>query len=116
MKRTPLYDMHVKSGARMVEFAGFSMPVQYSSMIEEHLAVRSYAGIFDVSHMGELTVSGRNSRSFIASLIPTSMKKLLPGRRMYTLFCNERGGVIDDLFVFMIDSDNYYLVVNASTI
>lgn len=115
MKRTPLYDVHVDAGGRMVEFAGFLMPVQYTSILEEHEAVRTVAGLFDVSHMGEFTVKGGNAALFLSGLIPTSMSKLEPGKGMYTLFCLENGGVIDDLFIFMIDDRNYYLVVNAST-
>lgn len=115
MKYTPLYKVHVESGARMVEFAGYEMPVQYTSIIEEHTAVRTSAGLFDVSHMGEITVKGPESKSFLSKLIPTSMTKLETGKGMYTLFCNEDGGVIDDLFIFMAGEDNYFIVVNAST-
>lgn len=116
MKKTPLYNTHLRSGGKMVEFAGYSLPVQYGSMIDEHLAVRGAAGLFDVSHMGEITVTGHNSRLFLSKLIPTSMDRLKPGRCMYTLFCNSKGGVIDDLFVLMIRENSYYLVVNASTV
>ncbi len=115
MKRTPLYDLHVEAGARMVEFAGYEMPVQYTSILEEHSAVRTAAGIFDISHMGEFTVMGPAAEEYLASLIPTDMAKLEPGKCMYTLFCKEDGGVIDDLFIFMIQRGYYYLVVNAST-
>jgi len=116
MKKTPLYNKHIELNARMVEFAGFSMPVLYSSIIDEHLAVRNSVGLFDVSHMGEFTVKGDNAELFLSKLIPTSMAKLEPNKSMYTLFCSESGGVIDDLFIFMIEKNNYYLVVNASTI
>ena len=116
MKKTPLYNKHIESGARMVEFAGFSMPVVYSSIIEEHLTVRNSVGLFDVSHMGEFTVKGDNAELYLSKLIPTSMAKLEPNKSMYTLLCSESGGVIDDLFIFMIEKNNYYLVVNASTI
>jgi aminomethyltransferase len=116
MKKTPLYNTHVESGGRMVEFAGFSMPVLYTSILEEHETVRTGAGLFDVSHMGEITVKGRNAALYLSKLIPTSMSKLEPGKGMYTLFCYENGGVIDDLFIFMINAESYYLVVNASTI
>ena len=116
MKKTPLYNKHIESGGRMVEFAGFSMPVLYSSIIEEHLAVRNSAGLFDVSHMGEFIVKGDNAEQYLSKLIPTSMSKLEPGKSMYTLLCLENGGVIDDLFIFMVEKNNYYLVVNAGTI
>lgn len=115
MKRTPLYDLHVKSGGKMVEFAGFEMPVQYSSILDEHHAVRNAAGIFDVSHMGEFTVKGKNATLYLSRLIPTSMFKLEEGKGMYTLFCRENGCVIDDLFIFMENEEHYFLVVNAST-
>ncbi len=115
MKYTPLHKVHVATGAKMVEFAGYEMPVQYTSIIEEHLAVRTASGLFDVSHMGEFTVKGPESRRFLERLIPTSMTKLEKGKGMYTLFCNKDGGVIDDLFIFMVSDEHYFLVVNAST-
>lgn len=116
MKKTPLYSNHIELSGRMVDFAGFSMPVLYSSILEEHFTVRSSAGLFDVSHMGEFIVSGDNAADYLSRLIPTSMDKLEPGKGMYTLFCSDNGGVIDDLFIFMINENSYYLVVNASTI
>jgi len=115
MKYTPLYKVHIETGAKMVEFAGYEMPVQYSSIIEEHIAVRTAAGIFDVSHMGEIIVKGPESKKFLSQLIPTTMTKLETGKGMYTLFCYENGGVIDDLFIFMVGDEHYFLVVNAST-
>ena len=116
LRKTPLYNIHTGLSGRMVDFAGFLMPVQYTSILEEHNAVRNSAGIFDVSHMGEIIVKGDNAALFLTKLIPTSMSRLVSGKGMYTLFCNENGGVIDDLFVFMIDEKSYYLVVNASTV
>ncbi len=116
MKITPLHGVHTGYGGRMVEFAGFSMPVFYTSILEEHETVRNSAGLFDVSHMGEFTVKGDNAAGYLSKLIPTSMSKLVPGMGMYTLFCLENGGVIDDLFIFMVEENNFYLVVNASTI
>lgn len=116
MKHTPLYSVHVGAGAKIVEFAGYEMPVQYTSIIEEHIAVRTAAGLFDVSHMGEITVKGPEARNYLSKLIPTSMAKLEKGKGMYTLFCNEDGGVIDDLFIFLIGEGDYFLVVNASTV
>jgi len=116
MKKTPLYNTHIESGGRMVEFAGFSMPVQYTSILDEHAAVRNSVGLFDVSHMGEFTVKGESAALYLSKLVPTSMSKLTPGMGMYTLFCSENGGVVDDLFIFMVGENNYYLVVNASTV
>lgn len=115
MKHTPLFRVHVDSGAKIVEFAGYEMPVQYTSIIEEHMSVRTAAGLFDVSHMGEITVKGSEAKKFLSGLIPTSMLKLKIGKGMYTMFCNESGGVIDDLFIFMAGDEHYFLVVNAST-
>jgi aminomethyltransferase len=99
----------------MVEFAGYEMPVQYTSIIEEHIAVRTAAGLFDVSHMGEITVKGPEAEKYLSRLIPTTISKLETGKAMYTLFCHENGGVIDDLFIFMVGNEHYFLVVNAST-
>jgi aminomethyltransferase len=115
MKHTPLYSAHIKAGAKMVEFAGYEMPVQYTSIIDEHIAVRTAAGLFDVSHMGEITVKGPEAKNFLSQLIPTTMSKLETGKGMYTLFCYEEGGVIDDLFIFQAGDEHYFLVVNAST-
>lgn len=113
--KTPLYDAHIELGGRMVDFAGWELPVMYSSIVEEHNAVRSAAGLFDVSHMGEIEILGKGAARFIAKLIPTRLSKLSPGKSMYSCFCNEAGGIIDDLFVYMKDEDDYFLVVNAST-
>lgn len=115
MKRSPLHEEHLRLGAKMVDFAGWELPVMYSSIIEEHEATRSAAGLFDISHMGEILISGGKSRAMLASLIPTRLDRLAPGAAMYSCLCNERGGVIDDIFIFMLAENEYYLVVNAST-
>lgn len=115
MKRTPLYNEHVRLGGRIVDFAGWELPVMYSSIVEEHTATRTRAGLFDVSHMGEISVRGKGAADYLSRLIPTRMDKLEQGKSMYSCFLNERGGVIDDLFIYMISDDNYYLVVNAGT-
>ncbi len=115
MKKTSLYDQHVALGARMVEFAGWEMPVMYGSIVQEHLDTRSNAGLFDVSHMGEIIVRGPDAEDFLESIIPTSLDKLYPGKSMYSCLPNQKGGVVDDLFVFMRDEHDYYLVVNAGT-
>lgn len=114
-QRTFLYDDHIKLGARMVEFAGWELPVMYTSIIDEHMAVRQSAGIFDVSHMGEIVAKGRGAKAALQRLIPTDMGRLEKGKSMYTCFLNEQGGIIDDLFIFMLSDNEYYLVVNAGT-
>jgi aminomethyltransferase len=115
MKRTALFDEHVKLGGRMVDFAGWELPVMYGSIVDEHTAVRERAGLFDVSHMGEVLVRGPHAADFLARLIPTRLDKITPGKSMYSSFLNERGGVIDDLFVYMVSGEEYFLVINAST-
>lgn len=115
MRRSPLHEEHLRLGGKMVDFAGWELPVMYSSIIEEHEATRSAAGLFDISHMGEILIRGGNSRAMLASLIPTRLDRLAPGAAMYSCLCNERGGVIDDIFIFMLAEKEYYLVVNAST-
>src|SRR5947209_11314306 len=97
--RTPLYERHVALGARLVPFAGWEMPVQYEGVIPEHRAVRSNAGVFDVSHMGELEVEGPKARAFLQAMLSNDLDKLEPGQAQYTLLTNERGGIIDDLIV-----------------
>ena len=116
LKRTPLYHIHKELGARLVEFGGWEMPVQYSSIIDEHLAVRSNVGMFDVSHMGELEIRGPESLSLIQNLITNDAAKLVDGQVLYTPMCTETGGIIDDLLVYRFAADRYMLVVNASNI
>ncbi|HTL16072.1 MAG TPA: glycine cleavage system aminomethyltransferase GcvT [Patescibacteria group bacterium] len=116
MKRTPLYDIHLKSGAKLIEFGGWEMPVQYTSIVDEHLAVRKAAGLFDISHMGEFFVGGRAAESFLNGVLTNDVRKLSVGLGQYTLCCNENGGVIDDLYVYRLGADQYLLIVNASRI
>jgi len=116
LKRTPLFAAHQKLGARLVEFGGWEMPVQYSSIIDEHLAVRRAAGIFDISHMGEVRVQGSGAAAFLNHLLTNDINKLAVGQGQYTLMCNERGGAIDDLYVYRILPEEYLLVINASRI
>ena len=111
---TPLYDRHVELGARMVPFAGWEMPVQYEGVIPEHRAVRTDAGVFDVSHMGELEVEGPRARDLLQGALSNDLDKLEPGQAQYTLLTNERGGIIDDLIVYRVGDCSYLLVVNAS--
>jgi aminomethyltransferase len=112
--QTPLHDRHVALGARMVPFAGWEMPVQYEGVIQEHRAVRTDAGVFDVSHMGEIEVEGPRAREFLQSLLSNDLDKLEPGHAQYTLLTNERGGIVDDLIAYRLEECRYLLVVNAS--
>ena len=114
LQRTPLYDRHVAAGARMVPFAGYEMPVQYAGVIPEHLAVRSDAGVFDVSHMGELEVEGMHAPDLLQATLSNDLSKLGIGAAQYTLLTNERGGIVDDLIVYRTDEWRYLLIVNAS--
>ena len=116
LKRTPLYDAHVKLGGRMVEFGGWEMPVQYSSIVDEHLAVRRAAGVFDISHMGEVSIEGSGAADFLNSVLTNDIKKLAPGHGQYSIMCNERGGTIDDLYVYQLTEQQYLLIINASRI
>ena len=100
----------------MIEFGGWEMPVQYSSILDEHLAVRNAAGIFDISHMGEVTVDGSQAEAFLNQLLTNDIRKLAPGQGQYTLMCNERGGVVDDLYVYRLTAANFLLIINASRI
>ncbi len=114
--RTPLYEEHTSLGARIVPFAGFEMPIQYQGIIEEHLAVRHAAGLFDVSHMGEILVSGPHALAFIQRLVTNDAGKLYDGRVLYTVMCAEDGGIVDDLLVYRFSEEQYMLVVNAANI
>jgi aminomethyltransferase len=116
LKRTPLFTAHQKLGGKLVEFGGWEMPVQYTSITDEHLAVRKAAGIFDISHMGEVTVSGSGAAEFLNSVLTNDIRKLTPGEGQYTLMCNERGGVIDDLYAYRLSGEVFFLVINASRI
>src|SRR5271165_4635928 len=112
MKRTPLYETHQRLGAKLIEFGGWEMPVQYTSIVDEHLAVRKQAGLFDISHMGEILVRGPGAEAFLNSSLTNDIRKLTPGQCQYTLMCNERGGVIDDLYAFRFAADDFLLVIN----
>ena len=116
LKRTPLFSAHQKLNARLIDFGGWEMPVQYTSITDENLAVRNAAGIFDISHMGEVTVSGAAAADFLNHLLTNDIRKLVPGEGQYTLMCNERGGVIDDLYAYRLSGEVYFLVINASRI
>src|ERR671936_2068469 len=114
LQRTPLHAAHVALGARMVPFAGWEMPVQYGGVIPEHRAVRTDAGAFDVSHMGEIEVEGPRARELLQSLLSNDLDRIGPGQAQYTLLTNERGGIVDDLIAYQLDPYRYLLVVNAS--
>jgi glycine cleavage system T protein (aminomethyltransferase) len=117
LKRTPLFDVHREAGARMVPFAGWEMPVQYEGVRPEHLAVRTGAGLFDVSHMGEIETRGPRAREFLGHLLSNDLEKVGPGGAQYALLCREDGGVLDDLFTYWLggpEGERFLTVVNAS--
>jgi len=116
LKRTALFDTHQKLGGKLVEFGGWEMPVHYTSILDEHQAVRTGAGLFDISHMGELLVGGPAAESFLNQTLTNDVRKLEVGQGQYTLMCNERGGVIDDLYVYRTTDQQYLAVINASRI
>ncbi|MDI3327644.1 MAG: glycine cleavage system aminomethyltransferase GcvT [Alicyclobacillaceae bacterium] len=114
-KRTPVYPAYAAWGARVIEFGGWDMPVQFSGILEEHRAVRERAGLFDVSHMGEIEIRGPGSSELIQRLVTGDVRGLSPGRAMYTLMCRPDGGTLDDLLVYRLDGEHFLLVVNAAT-
>jgi aminomethyltransferase len=116
LRRTPLYHKHVERTARMVPFGGWDMPVQYSGVIQEHLAVREHAGMFDVSHMGEFVISGTQALEFLQFVTVNDVSKLRPGRAHYNMLPNATGGLVDDIYVYKLSDDRYLMVVNASNI
>lgn len=116
LKRTPLRDFHASHGGRLVDFAGWEMPVQYRSILEEHKAVRRAAGLFDVSHMGEVDVVGQGAEAFLNHLLTNDVAKLFPGRVLYSPMCRASGGVIDDLLVYRRSPTEFFLCINAGNI
>jgi len=114
LARTPLYSRHVSLGARMVPFAGYEMPVQYEGVIEEHRVVRTGAGAFDVSHMGEIHVDGPSAHAFLQSMLSNDLDRVADGGAQYTLLTNERGGIVDDVIVYKLGHGQYLVVCNAS--
>jgi aminomethyltransferase len=115
LKRTPLYDRHVAMGARVVEFGGWEMPVQYSGIVDEHNAVRNAAGLFDISHMGEFEVKGRDALAFLQHIATQDVATIGEGQSNYSLLCRPDGGIVDDIFIYNLP-DGYMVVVNASNI
>jgi aminomethyltransferase len=116
LKRTPLYDAHVKAGARMVPFGGWEMPVQYTGIIEEHRAVRRAMGLFDISHMGEFEIVGPEALAIVQRLCTNDASTLAVGQVQYSLLCNPEGGIVDDLTLYRLAEDRFMLTVNAGNI
>jgi len=116
MKLTKFYKKHVELGAKLVEFADYSMPIQYTSIMEEHKAIRNSVGVFDVSHMGEVTIKGDRAFDFVQYITTNDVSKLSVGRVQYTAMCYENGGIVDDLLLYQISDVEYMLVINASNI
>jgi aminomethyltransferase len=114
-KKTPLYHSHVTANAKIVDFAGWDMPLHYGSQLEEHHQVRQNAGMFDVSHMGIVDLHGSDARAYLRHLLANSVDKITNGKALYTCMLNEKGGVIDDLIVYQTDTDHYRLIINAGT-
>ena len=114
LKRTPLYSAHQDLGGKLIEFGGWEMPVQYTSITDEHLAVRRAAGIFDISHMGEVWVGGAGAEEFLNRTLTNDVRKLAPGQGQYTLMCNEAGGTVDDLYAYRLNATDFLLILNAS--
>src|SRR3972149_10846327 len=116
MTTTTFNNIHKKLGAKIVEFAGYEMPIQYSSIIAEHKTVRNSVGVFDVSHMGEVFISGERALDFVQHITINDASKLFPGRVQYSAMCYPDGGIVDDLLVYKISDTEFMLVVNASNI
>ena len=114
--RTPLHDQHLAANGRIVDFAGWEMPVQYSGILQEHKAVRESCGVFDISHMGEFFVEGPSATAWLDSLLTNNLTSVSIGQAQYTLLLNERGGVIDDLIAYRLEEEKYLLIVNAAKI
>src|SRR3954470_23330716 len=114
LKRTPLHDRHVAAGAKMVPYAGWEMPVQYAGIKDEHLTVRSSAGVFDVSHMGEIETTGPDAEAFLQRILSNDVSRLAEGGAQYSVLCREDGGVLDDLFTYRLPGGTFLTVTNAS--
>ena len=113
--KTPLYDIHVAEGGKIVPFAGYLLPVQYAAgVVAEHMAVRTKAGLFDVSHMGEITFKGKGALASLNHILTNDFTNMRPGRVRYSVMCNEQGGCVDDVLVYKFADEDYLVVVNAS--
>ena len=115
-KKTCLYDKHVALGALISPFGGFDMPIQYSGIVDEHQAVRQACGVFDVSHMGEVLVSGQDAERYVNHIFTNEVREMPIGKILYGMMCYEDGGVVDDLLVYKMADDRFFLVINASNI
>ena len=116
LKKTRLYDTHVKLGGKMIEFANWSLPVYYEGLVQEHHAVRNNAGLFDVSHMGEIGIKGKNAQEFVNYIATNDIARLKNNQIAYSFLCYENGGVVDDLLIYKYDTEHFLLVVNASNL
>ncbi|MBN2863969.1 MAG: glycine cleavage system aminomethyltransferase GcvT, partial [Bacteroidales bacterium] len=116
MKNTPFTKFHIEAKARMIPFAGYNMPVEYTGINDEHITVREKTGVFDVSHMGEFMVSGPSANDFLQYITSNDISELSDGKVQYTCFPNGRGGIVDDLLVYRFNPEKYLLVVNAANI
>src|SRR5438552_12861896 len=115
LRRTALYEQHKALGARLVDFHGWELPIQYESILREHCAVRTLCGLFDVSHMGQIWVQGRQALEFLQRVNTNDIGKISPGKAIYSHLPNEYGGVIDDVIISCLAQDRYFIVVNAAT-
>lgn len=115
-KKTKFYSIHEELGAKIVDFAGYKMPVQYNSIIAEHLSVRNSVGVFDVSHMGEVVISGKNASNFVNYITTNNVANLVDGKVQYSAMCYEDGGIVDDLLVYRLNENKFLLVINAANI
>lgn len=116
LKQTPLFEVYGKFGAKVIDFGGWALPVQFSSILDEHEVVRTKAGIFDVSHMGEVLVEGKDAESYINYLVTNDVTKLSINQAQYTAMCYPDGGTVDDLLVYKLENEKYLLVINAANI
>ena len=116
LKKLPLYENHVKSGAKFTPFAGWNMPVSYGSSLNEHLSVRNSVGLFDVSNMGEIKIFGTQAETFLNYALTNDISKCEVGQAQYSILCSEDGGTIDDLIIYKMAEDNFLLCVNAANI
>ncbi|MEC4674055.1 MAG: glycine cleavage system aminomethyltransferase GcvT, partial [Nitrospirota bacterium] len=116
MKQTPLYEAHVAAGAKLVDFAGWEMPIQYSGVLDEYQAVRQQAGLFDVSHMGRIEVEGHAALPFLQRVTTNDVRKIEIGAAQYSMVCNPEGGIKDDIFIYRLAAEKFFLCVNASNL
>ena len=116
MKNTAFTQFHIDLGAKMLPFCGFNMPIEYSGINDEHMTVREKVGVFDVSHMGEVSVKGKEATQFVQFLVTNDVNVMLENQVIYAQMCYEHGGIVDDLLVYKYDNDEYFLVINASNV